>query len=123
MVHGAAGVIEENPNALLTFGIPPTYPATGYGYIHRGPALTQRQGLSVYRVAGFREKPAAELAEQFLATGEYYWNSGIFVWKAATILKQLAERQPALHTAVRRIAEAWPTPRLCCPATPRRSRT
>jgi mannose-1-phosphate guanylyltransferase len=111
VVHAAAQVIEEHPNALLTFGIPPTYPATGYGYIHRGPTLTQRQGLDVYRVPpkGFREKPAVELAEQFLASGEYYWNSGIFVWKAATILTQIRQNRPALFAAVQRIAEAWPT--------------
>jgi mannose-1-phosphate guanylyltransferase len=110
VVHVAAQVIEENPNALLTFGIPPTYPATGYGYIHRGPVQTQGQGLSVFRVAGFREKPAADLAEEFLASGDYYWNSGIFVWKAETILGQLRQRQPALYAAVQRVAEAWPTP-------------
>jgi mannose-1-phosphate guanylyltransferase len=111
VVHVAEKVIEDHPSALLTFGISPSYPATGYGYIHRGPALTRRQGLSVYKVAGFREKPAAELAEQFLASGEYFWNSGIFVWKAAAILQQLRERQPTLHAAVQRIAAAWPTPR------------
>ena len=54
------------------------------------------RAISVYRVAGFREKPAAELAERFVASGEYFWNSGIFVWKAATILAELRERQPDL---------------------------
>src|SRR5205814_1790632 len=63
----------------------------------------------VYKVEGFREKPDADLAERFVVSGEYFWNSGIFVWKAATILAALRERQPKLFAAVQRIAEAWPT--------------
>lgn len=107
--HVAAQMVEEHPTALVTFGIPPTYPATGYGYIQRGVREVQRQGIPVFRVQQFREKPDQELAEQFLASGDYYWNSGIFVWKAATILTALRERQPKLHDAVERIAKAWPT--------------
>jgi mannose-1-phosphate guanylyltransferase len=108
--HVAEQMAEEHPTALITIGIPPTYPAVGYGYIHRGAELAQRQGIAVYRVQGFKEKPPVELAERFIAEGNYYWNSGIFVWKAATILTHLRELQPALHHAVQRIAEAWTTP-------------
>jgi mannose-1-phosphate guanylyltransferase len=107
--HVAEQMAEEHPGALITFGIPPTYPATGYGYIHRGPQVTQRQGIGVYRVQAFREKPTPDLAERFVVSGEYFWNSGIFVWKAATILNALRENQPRLAAAVQRIAEAWPT--------------
>jgi mannose-1-phosphate guanylyltransferase len=110
-VHVAGAMAEEHPRALITFGITPTYPAVGYGYIHRGAPLAQRQGVSVYRVAGFREKPASELAETFVVSGEYFWNSGIFVWKAATVLSALKEECPDLHDAVQRIAEAWSGPR------------
>ena len=106
----AEQMADEHPSALITFGIPPTYPATGYGYIHRGQVVTHRQGIGVYRVQAFREKPTRDSAERYLASGEYFWNSGIFVWKAATILKALAERQSKLHAAVLRIAEAWNTP-------------
>jgi mannose-1-phosphate guanylyltransferase len=109
-VHVAELMAQEHPQALMTFGITPTFPATGYGYIHRGEVLTTRQGVSVYRVQGFREKPHADLAEQFVVSGECFWNSGIFVWKAATILEALREQQPALHAAVVRIAESWRTP-------------
>jgi len=108
--HVAAQMVDEYPHALVTFGIPPTFPATGYGYIHRGPEVARRQGVGVYRVQAFREKPTADNAERFVASGEYFWNSGIFVWKAATILRALRERQPALGAAVARIADAWPTP-------------
>src|SRR5579871_6735916 len=106
-VHVAAQMAEEHPSALVTFGIPPTYPSTGYGYIHRGAEVAHRQGIGVYRVQAFREKPSADLAERFVASGEYYWNSGIFVWKVATILNALRERQPKLLASVERIAEAW----------------
>jgi mannose-1-phosphate guanylyltransferase len=117
-VHVAVATVQENPGALVTFGIPPSFPSTNYGYIHRGELLGQRQGIPVYRVAGtapgesgFREKPAVELAEQFFSTGEYYWNSGIFVWKAATVLAALKRQKPNLHDGVQRIADAWNSPR------------
>ncbi|MCI0737487.1 MAG: mannose-1-phosphate guanylyltransferase [Gemmataceae bacterium] len=109
-VHVAVQIVEEHPDALVTVGIPPTFAATGYGYIQRGPEIAQRQGLPVFQVASFREKPNAELAEEFLATGEYYWNSGLFCWKARTILEALGGNQPALAQAIERIADAWPTP-------------
>src|SRR5262249_37063089 len=109
-VQVAEQMAEEHPASLITFGIPPNYPATGYGYVHRGAEAARRQGISIYRVQGFREKPAADLAEAFVASGEYFWNSGIFVWKAATVLNALREQRPKLHAAVLRIAEAWDTP-------------
>lgn len=110
-VHVAVLVAEEYPGALVTFGIPPTFPSTGYGYIHRGAALARRQGIDVFRVSGFREKPAADLAESFVASGEYFWNSGIFVWKVAAVLAELRAQRRALHDAVRRVADARGTPR------------
>lgn len=109
-VQVAALVAEEHSTALITFGIPPTFPSTGYGYIQRGPEVARRQGISVCRVQAFREKPGADLAEQFVVSGNYYWNSGIFVWKAATVLEALRGQRPALHNAVQRIAAAWDRP-------------
>src|SRR5262249_9360712 len=79
-------------------------------YIHRGAEVAHRQGIAIYRVQEFREKPSSELAERYVASGEYFWNAGIFVWKVATILTALRERQPKLHAVVQRIAEAWKTP-------------
>ncbi len=110
-VQAAAQFADEHPETLITFGITPTHPATGYGYIHRGPAVAERLGVRAFRVQAFREKPSVALAEQLLATGEYYWNAGIFVWKAAAILKALQENQPQLYGAVQAIADAWETPR------------
>lgn len=106
-VQVAVQLVAEHPGALVTFGVPPTFPATGYGYIERGAEVPGRQGLHVFRVQSFREKPDAETAERLLATGRYYWNSGLFVWRAATILRELRDQQPALATAIERIADAW----------------
>jgi mannose-1-phosphate guanylyltransferase len=107
--HAAEQFADEHPTALLTFGIPPTYPATGYGYIHRGQPIGQRQGVTAAKVQAFKEKPTADVAERFLQSGDYYWNSGIFVWKTVTILGELKRQRPKLHAAIDRIAEAWPT--------------
>jgi mannose-1-phosphate guanylyltransferase len=106
----AAQLAEEHPAALVTFGIPPTFPATGYGYIRRGAEAAHRQGVSAFLVREFKEKPTADVAERFLQAGDYFWNSGIFVWKVSTILGALRERQPKLFAAVQRVAEAWATP-------------
>ena len=110
-VQVAAQLADEYPQALLTFGIPPTYASVGYGYIQRGERLDIRQGIGIFRVRKFEEKPPRERAEQFFGSGEYFWNAGIFVWKARTILEALRTHRPALHAAVGRIADAWDTPR------------
>src|SRR5262249_1840862 len=109
-VHTAGQLVDEHPGALITFGIRPTYPATGYGYIQRGPELGYRQGIGVFRVQAFCEKPTHEVAERFVATGEYYWNARIFLWKASTILAELKEQRPKLFAGIERIADAWGTP-------------
>jgi mannose-1-phosphate guanylyltransferase len=108
--QAAAQAAEEHPHALITFGILPTYPATGYGYVHRGPEVARKSGVGVFQVQSFREKPSADVAERFVASGEYYWNSGIFVWKASAVLAELRRQKPQLAEDVDRIAAAWDTP-------------
>jgi mannose-1-phosphate guanylyltransferase len=99
------------PRALITFGIQPTFPAVAYGYIQRGETLPSKLGIPNYRAKQFREKPTADVAEGYIASGEYYWNSGIFVWKVGAILTELQRLKPKIHDAVQRIAEAWNTPK------------
>jgi mannose-1-phosphate guanylyltransferase len=106
-LNAAVRQIESSPEALLTFGIPPTFPATGYGYIHRDVELGTPLGVTVNKVAAFKEKPKPEIAQQYVASGAYFWNSGIFVWRSATILRELQTQQPAIHDAVQQIAAAW----------------
>lgn len=104
----AADLVSKSPGRLVTFGIKPTYPAESFGYIHRGEPVAA-YGAPSYRVQEFREKPDAQTAAEYLATGEYYWNGGIFVWKAQTILHELEVRQPAMAVRLRTIAASWGT--------------
>jgi len=96
---------------LVTLGITPNQPHTGYGYIQRGDLLSRVGELSAFRVRRFTEKPDATMAQQFIDSGEYYWNAGIFVWRAQTILDEVARTQPALDEALQMVAAAWNTPR------------
>ena len=107
-IQAAEQLAGEFPKALITFGVPPTFPATGYGYLHRGAEIASRLGASAYRIQAFKEKPDATTAERYVATGQFYWNSGIFLWRASTILNEFRTRRPQIYDAVRRIAEAWP---------------
>ena len=95
------------PNALVTFGIVPTHGHTGLGYIHRGEALPGFKGA--YRVQSFKEKPDKATADRYVESGRYYWNSGMFVWRADTVLKELATHLPASYQGLMQIADAWGT--------------
>jgi len=104
----AFDVCAKRPNALVTFGIIPTHGHTGLGYIHRGESL----GLDgAYRVLGFFEKPDKAMADRYVESGRYYWNSGMFVWRCDTVLKEIATHLPGSHRGLTQIAEAWGTPR------------
>ncbi len=96
---------------LVTLGITPTYPATGYGYIQRGEALGIYNDLKAYRVRRFKEKPDQPTARQMLAEGGHSWNSGMFVWRADAILAEIRRQMPDLAAALDEIAAAWGTPR------------
>jgi mannose-1-phosphate guanylyltransferase len=106
-VEQAFHAVEQQGDALVTLGIRPTRPDTNYGYIQRGEA----RGDDVYAVQKFTEKPNVASAMKYLASGEYYWNSGMFAWRASAILDQLKKHLPASHAALLEIARAWETPR------------
>lgn len=110
-VRAATLVIQDDPTTLVTFGIKPTRPETGYGYIERGELVETRHGVAVYRVVQFREKPDQDTARQFLAAGNFVWNSGIFLWKARTILDELQRHRPQLAAALARVGQTVGTPR------------
>ncbi len=112
----AVALVDQRPNRIVTFGVRPTYPATTFGYIERGEPLADAQkldaanGLNIYQVARFREKPPASVAEEYFANGQFYWNSGMFVWKAATIIEALEQRQPEMLTRLKTIVAAHDHP-------------
>ena len=111
-IRQAAALVEARPGRLVTFGIRPTYPAEGFGYIQQGEPLAAGPGdAPAHAVARFREKPPASVAREYLVAGTYLWNAGIFVWKAKTILAALAARQPDMLQRLERIAAAWDTSR------------
>ncbi|MGQ0612156.1 MAG: mannose-1-phosphate guanylyltransferase [Planctomycetaceae bacterium] len=91
-------------DSLLTVGIRPTGPATGYGYIELGSKIDERDGHPIYRVQSFKEKPDAATAQAFLASGRYVWNSGAFVWRVRTFLDALARHLPGHSDVLRALA-------------------
>ncbi|MGD9855276.1 MAG: mannose-1-phosphate guanylyltransferase [Planctomycetaceae bacterium] len=111
MMDRAVQLTQTDPQRLVLFGVKPTYPATGFGYIERGESLPGDSDAA--SVASFREKPDGRTAEQYIASGRFFWNCGIFVWRAATILDLLARYEPAMHARLQSLAdhigrEDWP---------------
>ncbi len=102
----AVKVAQQDEN-IVTVGIEPTYPETGYGYIHFDAAQTVHDG--VYSVRKFVEKPNFDTAQQYIKTGEYLWNSGMFVFKVSTIMEQFKRYMPNLYAGLLRIADAVDT--------------
>ncbi len=102
-------LVEQHPEALVTFGIAPSGPATGYGYLELGDLF----GMSARRLRQFREKPDLETARQYFEAGpeKFLWNSGMFVWRADTLLECIRRYAPPNHAGLMRIADAWDTPR------------
>jgi len=99
---------------LLTFGIPPDRPETGYGYIHAVEPWNGSggaAGLSVLRVERFTEKPDYETACRFLEEGSYYWNSGMFVWRVDTILEEIETHMPDLHQSLAKLKPLFGKPK------------
>lgn len=94
---------------LVTLGITPTHPATGYGYIQQGNPLDGEYRYPVYMVKKFKEKPNQQTAQQMVHSGDHSWNSGMFVWRADTILGEVERQMPELFKVVSKIADAWGT--------------
>ena len=123
-IQQAAAMVEESPGRIVTFGIKPSYPAEIFGYIHRGEPLASRgvpapessstgprtaRLAQAFTVLEFQEKPNTATAKKYVDSGEYYWNSGIFVWRAATILDALRTRQPEMLAHLETIVNGWET--------------
>ncbi len=102
--------LARETEALVTIGIKPTYPSTGYGYIQFGELIENQNEVEAYRVKTFAEKPTLEVAKRFLSSGDFLWNSGIFIWKTATILHHIEELLPELYNGLMEIDKALGTP-------------
>ncbi len=105
----AAFEAAEKGSSLVTIGIAPDYPATGYGYIQRDSEAFQCLGKPVYSVKRFVEKPDLDIARTYLEEGGYFWNAGMFVWKVETILNAIRELAPKLHSGLSVIQEKLET--------------
>lgn len=101
-------LVARDPRRLVTFGIRPSHAATGYGYVRRGAALHGFAGAST--VAEFVEKPDAQTAHRYLESGDYSWNSGMFVLRAAPFLEAVRRFQPEAYSGIREVQRAWDTP-------------
>lgn len=102
-ILSAAAEMARRGDYLLTIGITPTCPETGYGYLEKGVRKTTVQGEDFYAVKSIREKPALPQAKAFLERGGFYWNSGMFVWRVDTILRALKKWLPDLHKGLSEI--------------------
>jgi mannose-1-phosphate guanylyltransferase len=95
LLEAGADLAAEGP--MVTLGVPPTVADTGYGYIRRGKRLSDIRGEQAFAVREFKEKPDARTAERYLTEGDYYWNSGMFLWRPPRLLAEMARHMPHLH--------------------------
>lgn len=96
---------------LVTVGIEPRHPETGYGYIEIGESLGSFDGVEAYRAASFKEKPDAATATSYVESGRFFWNASMFVWSASVFMEELDRYLPELAAALREIAADWVTPK------------
>ncbi|MEF3304495.1 mannose-1-phosphate guanylyltransferase [Paenibacillus sp. GYB003] len=99
--------VAQKDNNLVTLGIKPTYPETGYGYIESSKEMIELNQMEVFRVNKFVEKPDYERAKSYLELGNYYWNSGIFVWKTSVIRQYIKDLMPDMHDVLETMKSAF----------------
>jgi mannose-1-phosphate guanylyltransferase len=101
----AGGIANEGPH-LVTLGIVPTRPETGYGYIQRGKRFKEIDGFSIYHVKRFVEKPDLERATKYTESRDYLWNSGMFVWTVRTLLEKIQHHMPDLYDGLLTVSKS-----------------
>ena len=106
-IRKAIGFISDHPQALITFGIKPAWAHTGFGYVKRGEEIGSD---GIFPVAEFKEKPNKHTASRYIRSGEYCWNSGMFVFRVNTILKHLDKNLPHNFERFKLISDHWGTP-------------
>jgi mannose-1-phosphate guanylyltransferase len=109
-IRNAVQLVQQASQRIITFGIRPNYAAETFGYVQRGEPLLDNLVPGAFRVASFREKPNRQTAETYLHSGDYYWNSGIFLWRADTILAALRRFEPDMMQHIDAISSSVGTP-------------
>lgn len=102
----AAFAAAEAAPVIVLIGVPPTEPSTAYGYIQRAEPWRTVQGRVIFKSRRFVEKPSLAVAQGYLASGDYYWNPGIFVWRASVVLEAFARHAPAVAAGLAKVGEA-----------------
>jgi mannose-1-phosphate guanylyltransferase len=106
LLQVAESALETHPETLFTIGVKPDRPETGFGYIKKGEVISTVNGEPVYGVGAFEEKPEVRVAAGYVDSGNYLWNSNMFVWKARTMLSLFEELVPEIHDRLVRIGRA-----------------
>ena len=95
---------------LVTLGISPAGPSTGYGYVQQGELIGEYRGEEVFKALRFKEKPSLERAQKMLAGGDHTWNSGMFIWRVDHVMAEIARQMPTLNAKLAEISLAWDQP-------------
>ncbi|MCU0485001.1 MAG: sugar phosphate nucleotidyltransferase [Anaerolineales bacterium] len=106
-----AAYLAARQGMLVTLGIAPTFPATGYGYIQSGAEIGEYEGLPIQQALRFKEKPALQQAHEFYASGNHTWNSGMFIWQVKDIQAEFARQMPEIYQHMRSLSQDWNTDR------------
>jgi mannose-1-phosphate guanylyltransferase len=103
-IMSAALDVAREPGRMVVLGIPPTRPETGFGYIERMGDPTASKGFPIFAVRRFTEKPELKLAQEYMASGNYHWNAGMFFWRVSTFLDNLKSFLPKTHSALEELS-------------------
>src|SRR5467141_2448308 len=103
-IVSAALDVARHPGRMVVLGIPPTRPETGFGYVERMSESIGLKGFPVFPVLRFTEKPELKLAQEYVATGNYHWNAGMFFWRVSTFLENLKQFLPKTHEALEKLS-------------------
>jgi mannose-1-phosphate guanylyltransferase len=107
----AALKLAQTPGNLVVLGVPPTRPETGYGYIEKGALSPKLNGVEAYVLRRFTEKPERSVAQEYVASGKYFWNAGMFFWRVSTFLENLKKFLPETHDALQALGKTIGTKR------------
>jgi len=101
--HLRVGIETAKKDKIVLIGITPNFPNTGYGYIHQGELIDEKNNIQIHEIAEFKEKPDIETAKIFFKSGVYLWNSGVFISKASTMLNAIKQHLPELYSSLMKI--------------------